>query len=158
MSDFADREPVVAGKPNRGLFDEARSRAGAHRPLIVGDRLDSDIRGAAAAGIDSLLVLTGVTGLHEPVSAQAANRPSYVSPDLGGLFPPRAGDALRRGLVLGRVDGRAAGGGLRVTGRGGVDVWWRAVAEAAWDYLDETRRPVDVTGIAPPPEASGRSI
>ena len=92
------------------------------------------------------------------MSAQPADRPSYVSPDLGGFFCPHAPVTRSGGGWC--SDGwtvELRGDSLRVTGRG-VDAWWRAVAEAAWDYLDETRRPVDVTGIAPPPKASGRSI
>jgi len=55
-------------------------------------------------------VLTGVTSLDELVSAQPANRPSYASPDLGGLFRPHVPVTRSGGLVLGRVDRRAAGG------------------------------------------------
>ena len=159
LSDFADREPVVAGKPHRGLFDEVLSRTAAQRPLMVGDRLDTDIRGASAVGIDSLLVLTGVSGLRELVTAEPAERPSYISSDLGGLLRPH--------LPVTRSDGRwdsagwtveVTGDALRVTGRGEVDAWWRGVASAAWDHLDETRRPVEMTGVAPPPGAASSRV
>ena len=50
-------EPEVAGKPYRPLLDETVQRLGATRPIFVGDRLDTDIAGANAAGLDSLLVL-----------------------------------------------------------------------------------------------------
>ena len=63
--------PVVAGKPERPLLDETVRRVGGERPLMVGDRLDTDIEGARRAGLDSLLVLTGVTGLAELVAAPA---------------------------------------------------------------------------------------
>ncbi len=57
-----DREPdVVVGKPEPALFEEAVRRDAASRPLVVGDRLDTDIEGAVGAGLDSLLVLTGVS-------------------------------------------------------------------------------------------------
>src|SRR5690606_21312709 len=55
-------EPVMAGKPEPPLHRESIIRTGARRPLIVGDRLDTDIEAATRAGVDSLLVLTGVTG------------------------------------------------------------------------------------------------
>ena len=78
-------EPVVAGKPQRALFDETIARVGGTRPLMVGDRLDTDIDGAINAGIDSLAVLTGVSTLSEIIAADPGCRPTYVSADLRGL-------------------------------------------------------------------------
>jgi len=84
------REPVVTGKPERPLFDEAIVRTGASRPLVVGDRLDTDIEGAVNAGLDSLLVLTGVTTPLEAVLAPPGARPTYLGHDLRALLvPPR---------------------------------------------------------------------
>ncbi|HEX7995831.1 MAG TPA: HAD-IIA family hydrolase, partial [Streptosporangiaceae bacterium] len=54
-------QPVVAGKPQTPLHAEAVARTGARHPLVVGDRLDTDIEGAVRGGADSMLVLTGVT-------------------------------------------------------------------------------------------------
>ena len=66
-----DREPdVVVGKPEPALFATAARRAGAGRTLVVGDRLDTDIEGARRAGLDSLLVLTGVSGVPELLAAE----------------------------------------------------------------------------------------
>src|SRR5439155_23710440 len=48
------------GKPNPPLFESALERTGGGRPLVVGDRMDTDVAGAAALGWDSLLVFTGV--------------------------------------------------------------------------------------------------
>lgn len=78
-------EPVVAGKPERALFDETIARVGGERPLMVGDRLDTDIDGAVNAGIDSLVVLTGVSDLREIFAAVPGRRPTYVAADLSGL-------------------------------------------------------------------------
>ena len=58
-------------------------------PLVVGDRLDTDIEGAVTMGWDSLLVLTGVTGLRELVAAAPEHRPTYVAPDLEALAEPQ---------------------------------------------------------------------
>ena len=83
---FTGVDPVVAGKPERPLLDETVRRAGGSRPLMVGDRLDTDIEGANRAGFDSLLVMTGVTDLTTLVAAKPEQRPTYVAPDLAGLL------------------------------------------------------------------------
>ncbi|MGH3935632.1 MAG: HAD-IIA family hydrolase [Pseudonocardiaceae bacterium] len=77
-----DREPVVAGKPARPLLDTAVQRTGAQRPLVVGDRLDTDIAGARAAGLDSLLVLSGVADAIELLAAPPEQRPIHLGADL----------------------------------------------------------------------------
>lgn len=79
-----DAEPEVAGKPARPLVDAAVDRLGAHHPLLVGDRLDSDI--AAADGLmDSLLVLSGVTDAAALLAAPPGQRPTFVGADLTAL-------------------------------------------------------------------------
>jgi glycerol 3-phosphatase-2 len=77
-------EPLVVGKPHAPLFEAAARRAGGESPLVVGDRLDTDIAGAAALGLDSLLVLTGVTATADLVGVDL--RPTYVGQDLRALF------------------------------------------------------------------------
>lgn len=77
--------PEVVGKPHPGLHRESVERTGARRPLVVGDRLDTDVEGAVAAGADSLLVFTGVTTPAELLAAPAGQRPTYLSQDLNGL-------------------------------------------------------------------------
>jgi glycerol 3-phosphatase-2 len=77
--------PVVAGKPEKALFDETIERVGGESPLMVGDRLDTDIDGAINAGTDSLAVLSGVSTLQEIIDAGPRHRPSFVSVDLAGL-------------------------------------------------------------------------
>ena len=73
------------GKPEPQIFHTALDRLGGGRTLVVGDRLDSDLAGAAAAGLDAAIVLTGVTSRAE---AQAASDPAPVaiSEDLQSLF------------------------------------------------------------------------
>lgn len=77
-----DREPIVAGKPARLLLDTAVDRTGAQRPLVVGDRLDTDIAGARAAGLDALLVLSGVSDPVDTLAAPPEQRPTYLGADL----------------------------------------------------------------------------
>jgi HAD superfamily hydrolase (TIGR01457 family) len=80
-------DPVVVGKPNAPLFEAARKLAGGDNPLVVGDRLDTDIAGAAALGWASLLVLTGVS--REEDLATSEVQPTFVAPDLGLLSRPQ---------------------------------------------------------------------
>lgn len=79
------REPRVAGKPQRPLLDAAIARVGARRPLVVGDRLNTDIEAAAGAGVDSLMVLTGVSTIADVLAQPAPLRPTYVAADLRAL-------------------------------------------------------------------------
>ncbi|MDM7491026.1 HAD-IIA family hydrolase [Rhodococcus sp. CSLK01-03] len=79
------REPLVAGKPAAPLLEDAVVRSGASRPLVVGDRLDTDIAGANAVGVDSLLVLTGVSTVADLLRAPAEQRPTYVADSLASL-------------------------------------------------------------------------
>lgn len=81
--------PLVAGKPEPPLHAEAVRRTGARRPLVVGDRLDTDIEGAVRGGADSMLVLTGVTTALDAVLAPAGRRPTYLAADLTGLAEPQ---------------------------------------------------------------------
>jgi HAD superfamily hydrolase (TIGR01457 family) len=74
----------VIGKPHAPIFLAALERAGGGRPLVIGDRLDTDIAGAAALGWDSLLVLTGISTSDE--AAVATQRPTHVGKDLMVLF------------------------------------------------------------------------
>ncbi len=89
-------EPVVAGKPEPPLHREAVRRTGARRPLVVGDRLDTDIEGAFRGDADSLAVLTGVSTARDLVLAPPSQRPSYIAADLGGLLVPQPAVGLVR--------------------------------------------------------------
>lgn len=82
------REPVSTGKPDPAMHRESVERSGARRPIVVGDRLDTDIAGANAVGAPSLLVLTGVTSVAELLAAPAGARPTYLAGDLRGLLEP----------------------------------------------------------------------
>jgi HAD superfamily hydrolase (TIGR01457 family) len=74
----------VIGKPYPPLLKAAHARAGGGRPLLVGDRLDTDIAGAVGMGWDSLLVLTGISDARDLEGSQVL--PTYVADDLRGLF------------------------------------------------------------------------
>jgi glycerol-1-phosphatase len=57
------KKAEIAGKPEHHLFDLALSRIpGAKRVAMIGDRLSSDIAGGNAAGLETILVLSGTSG------------------------------------------------------------------------------------------------
>jgi len=126
-------EPLVAGKPEPPLHAEAVARSGARRPLVVGDRLDTDIEGAVRVGCDSLLVLTGVSRPLDVVLAPARQRPSYLAESLAGLLAPqppvtRADGGFRCGGWL----ARPGPGQLGLAGAGEPIDGLRALCAAAW--------------------------
>ncbi|MGV1005719.1 MAG: HAD-IIA family hydrolase [Candidatus Nanopelagicales bacterium] len=88
--------PLVAGKPEPPLMMESVERMDARTPLVIGDRLDTDIRGANKSGIPSLLVLTGVTDWPELVFAPPLERPTFLADDLRGLLQSHPGTATER--------------------------------------------------------------
>lgn len=79
------REPQVAGKPAPGLLTDAVRRSGARSALMIGDRLDTDVEGGRAAGLATLLVLTGVSDAAELLAVPPQLRPDYIGADMGAL-------------------------------------------------------------------------
>ena len=151
ISRFAGVVPIVAGKPQRPLMDETVRRVGGERPLMVGDRLDTDIEGAHAIGAPSLLVLTGVTWLEELVGAAPELRPTYISPDTEGLFEAHPVPEVQDGAaLLGGWTARAEDGRLDVRGSGSDADWWRVAATVAWLHLDAAGSPLDVSATRVP--------
>jgi HAD superfamily hydrolase (TIGR01450 family) len=88
------RPDAVAGKPEPALLIEAISRTDAKRPLMIGDRLDTDIAAGSRLGIPTLLVGTGVSTLDEGRNATGDERPTYISDDLTCLLPNQAWDEV----------------------------------------------------------------
>jgi HAD superfamily hydrolase (TIGR01450 family) len=134
------QQPVIAGKPEPPLHAESVARTGAQRPLIVGDRLDTDIEGAVRVGADSLLVLTGVTHPLDAVLAPPHQRPTYLAADLMGLLEPHpavsiTGDAFR---CAGWTARRRADGSIGLDGSGEMLNGLRALCAAAWSAGDVT--------------------
>ena len=131
------RRPVSAGKPHPPLLTEAVRRTGACSPLFVGDRLDTDIAGAAAAGMDSALVLTGVADPRALLAAGPTERPTYLAGELGGLLEPHPLTRCSRAEASCRtwrafLDADV----LRVRGQGDPLDGVRAAAALAWAYAD----------------------
>ncbi|MBT2399582.1 HAD hydrolase-like protein [Streptomyces sp. ISL-100] len=130
--------PQVAGKPLPPMHRETILRTGAERPLVVGDRLDTDIEGANVGGVDSLLVLTGVTDGAQLLAAAPKHRPTYVDADLRGLLggQPEVAEA-GGGFVCGGWTAAVRGGELVVEGEGAAVDGLRALCAAAWTYAGD---------------------
>ena len=130
-------EPRVAGKPAPRLLRDAVARGDFRAPLVVGDRLDTDIEGANAAELPSLMVLTGVNTARDAVYADPARRPTYIGHDLRSLHSdgdqlavrPQPGwhvDVADKAVTV-SANGADEGDGLSVV---------RAVASAVWAAED----------------------
>jgi glycerol-1-phosphatase len=119
-------EPEIVGKPERAVFDNAAARLGGSA-LMVGDRLDTDIAGAAAADLPTLLVLTGVARPRDVLAAPPEQRPTYVGADLRALLHPHRAPSV--------ADGIATCGGVTVDADGRVTVDGEATDESSIDGL-----------------------
>jgi HAD superfamily hydrolase (TIGR01450 family) len=127
---------AVTGKPEPLLFTLAAERLGSSRPLVVGDRIDTDIQGANRAGMDSLLVLTGVAGAQELVDlidADPLERPTYIAEDLQALSGPV--DAVR-------VAPDAPGSGPLAEVLRGLGRAW-SKSDASGNVSDQVRQAID---------------
>lgn len=129
--------PDSSGKPSPAMYELAIERHGAQRPLVVGDRLDTDLAGARAGGMPGLHVLTGVSSARDAVLARPEERPHLLGADLRALLEPHPepqptaeGWWRCREAAARVVDGR-----LELRGEG-IDLA-RAACAAAWQAADE---------------------
>ena len=137
-------EPQVAGKPGPQLMQDAVGRGEFAAPLVVGDRLDTDIEGANAAELPSLMVLTGVNSARDAVYAEPAQRPTYIGYDLRSLHQdgellavgPQPGWRVEVGDEVATVSSDWGPTTTRTTASSVV----RAVASAVWDAVRPGRR------------------
>ncbi|WP_433888627.1 HAD-IIA family hydrolase [Streptomyces sp. CA-111067] len=130
-------EPQVAGKPLPPMHRETVIRTGAKRPLVVGDRLDTDIEGAHTGKVDSLLVLTGVATPAQLLAAEPRHRPTYIAADLRGLLTPHPEvTASGAGHTCGGWTAEASDV-LTLEGDGDPLDGLRALAAAAWTEAGE---------------------
>ncbi|MDQ0095404.1 HAD-IIA family hydrolase [Paeniglutamicibacter psychrophenolicus] len=126
-------QPLVAGKPEPLLFRRAAETFEATRPLVVGDRLDTDILGGNNAGYNTVLVLTGIDSARSALAARTAERPDYIIADLSGLYADYpvvevTGFGIRCGAALASVNGDA----ITVNGDEADLDSWRAACAAWW--------------------------
>ncbi|MFF2495728.1 HAD-IIA family hydrolase [Agromyces sp. NPDC058064] len=129
------RFPLVAGKPETPIFEEARRRFDAATPLVVGDRLDTDILGANRAGMASAIVLTGIDRAKQLLAADAKSRPDFILADLRGLHEPYPAVEQRRGGAIRVREAKVVVEGTRVEilseGGDALDLL-RAACAAIW--------------------------
>jgi len=98
VQSLSESHPLIVGKPQPTLFRQCMAVASMKNPLVIGDRLDTDIDGALAAGLDSLLVLTGVSTVAEINDRELRRRPTYIAADLTCLLedgPPAKSSILQ---------------------------------------------------------------
>ncbi len=138
------QDPLVAGKPEAPLFHAAAKRLGANNPVVVGDRLDTDILGGNNAGMATILVLTGVDSTESALKARTAERPQFIIETLQDFYEPypeitRSGTVFSCGGEQATVDGNT----ITVTlshgnedgscdlnaGRAMCAAWWASVPE-----------------------------
>ena len=146
-------DPVVVGKPHTPLYELSVSVLGTSidRTLAIGDRLDTDIMGATAAGMDSLFVFGGVHGWADVVGAQQNARPRYVATDLRCLhvaYAEPVSDVKESSQwVCGQAHARLSpGGDLVVSQMGSLNERLRAALTALWQAGDAGGRPMDPRG------------
>jgi glycerol 3-phosphatase-2 len=125
----------IVGKPHPRLHAESVRRSAARRPLVVGDRLDTDVEGAVRARTDSLLVLSGVTTPADLISAPPHRRPTYVAARLDGLLVAHPDVTVAPESTCGPWTARRHGDEVVLSGAGepGQELdALRALCGAAW--------------------------
>ncbi len=133
------RLATFAGKPEPAMFEVAKDRLGVTAPLMIGDRLDTDIAGANRAGVASALVLTGIDQAKQVIAAADTERPDFVFSDLRDLHAPypdvvRSVDADGVHTVeVGKAVVRRKEHVIRVARKGREIDLLRAGAHCVWD-------------------------
>lgn len=143
VREAVDVDPEVVGKPGPLMYTMAAARLGssAARTLGIGDRLETDVAGAHAAGMDCLHVLTGVHGPTDLIAAPADLRPRYVADDLRALHDPydeprRRDDGWHLGAARARLDGEGGDARLEVRGTITGQERLRLVLAVLWEGVD----------------------
>ncbi|WP_293785659.1 HAD-IIA family hydrolase [uncultured Aeromicrobium sp.] len=152
VQNAARRPPhAIAGKPHRPLFDATLSRLGASSAVMVGDRLDTDIRGARGAGLASVAVLTGVSTLTDLAEAGGDERPDFVVPDLRGLLVPHRPVMVDSGVArCGQAIACVSGDRIVLQHRSDPVDEVRAVIGLAWAIRDASGTSPRVDGTLDP--------
>ncbi|WJZ02539.1 HAD-IIA family hydrolase [Corynebacterium freiburgense] len=140
--------PEAAGKPKPMMFEVAASLLSASRPLAIGDRLDTDIAGGVAAGMDAFQVLTGVSGFYDVVNAPASQRATFLAESMLDLAEDSA--TLRPG-AQGGFSAVCTDGIVELDGGVGSSTAiqaLRTVVGAVWGLSDKGNQVREVRGIS----------
>ena len=168
------KRPIAGGKPEPGIYRRASQLVGATNPMAVGDRLETDIMGAVAAGVPAMHVLTGVHQARAVLRAPRGQRPTYLALDMRGMLEAHPAPKHHRDGTwtcgLSQVAKVTRGGTLTLDDIELTDAVtisvdsYRALAAAAWEWSDGSGNPVtcpeitvvdndDPAGIVAEPEA-----
>ena len=168
------KRPTAGGKPEPGIYRRASQLVGATNPMAVGDRLETDIMGAVAAGVPAMHVLTGVHQARAVLRAPRGQRPTYLALDMRGMLEAHPAPKHHRDGTwtcgLSQVAKVTRGGTLALDDIELTDAVtisidsYRALAAAAWEWSDGSGNPVtcpeitvvdndDPAGIVVEPEA-----
>ncbi|MEW6870452.1 HAD-IIA family hydrolase [Trueperella pyogenes] len=134
-------QPLSSGKPAPDMYRLAMADTGAHNPLCVGDRLNTDIAGANAAGLPSLHVLTGVSQARDIMLAADNERPTYLGIDMLDLHRPAPavvsdGESFICNGVKARVDEGSLVLNDDAVGETITLDEYRALVAAVWSAID----------------------
>jgi glycerol 3-phosphatase-2 len=135
--------PDSAGKPSPAMYRMALERVGGRAPLVIGDRLDTDLAGARAGEFAGLHVLTGVSSARDDVLAVAGERPHFIGADLRSLLVahPRPDRVAEGWWACRQAAARVVDGRLELHRSSGTSVEAqldvvRAACAAAWSAVD----------------------
>lgn len=142
----------VGGKPDRAMMDRTMAAVPGERPLLVGDRYDTDVAAGIAAGIPTMLVLSGVTQTAEVWSASL--RADYLCESVQGLILSYPDSSIsgedyvcggaRATFVTVEMCVRATGGTRLDRLRAADSLKWAMVNEVGLDAFTQGRITLDL--------------
>lgn len=146
------RKPQVAGKPESPIFQTAAQKLGSQKPVVVGDRLDTDIQGGNRAGMATAVVMTGVETFQTILAAIPLERPTYILEDLNGFFDSYPVIEIQE--TEAGIEAQGAGWTAQVVeeeiylkGQGTELDSWRVACAAWWTAKPEISQPLSPQGI-----------
>lgn len=151
------KRPTAGGKPEPGIYRRASELVGAQNPIAVGDRLETDIMGAVAAGVPAMHVLTGVHQARDVIRAPRGQRPSYLAIDMRGLLEAHPAPKHHRDgtwtcgvsqVAKATRSGMLTLDDVELTEPVTISIdSYRALAAAAWEYADGAGTPITCPDI-----------